>query len=127
MNNWLGYRRAHDGHPTCVPARVTGYLPRVSSWVSTGTTAFPKTCITAIFSPSGRGEHADGLAELTATVHAPDPAALLAEVRAVAARPRQHQADIALLRLGCHLPLASQAGLLAALAALCEQFGLDVL
>ena len=34
----------------------------------------------------GLGGHADGPAELTATVHAPDPAALLAQVRAVAAR-----------------------------------------
>ncbi|MDO7844741.1 hypothetical protein Q5H92_00110 [Hymenobacter sp. M29] len=35
---------------------------------------------------AGLGGHADGPAELTATVQAPDPAALLAEVRAVAAR-----------------------------------------
>ena len=35
---------------------------------------------------AGRGGHADGPAELTATVHAPDPAALLAQVRAVADR-----------------------------------------
>lgn len=34
---------------------------------------------------AGLGGHADGPAELTATVQAPDPAALLAEVRAVAA------------------------------------------
>jgi hypothetical protein len=34
---------------------------------------------------AGRGGHADGPAELTATVQAPDPAALLAAVRAVAA------------------------------------------
>jgi hypothetical protein len=35
---------------------------------------------------AGLGGHADGPAELTATVRAPDPAALLAEVRAVATR-----------------------------------------
>jgi hypothetical protein len=35
---------------------------------------------------AGLGGHADGPAELTATLHAPNPAALLAEVRAVAAR-----------------------------------------
>ena len=35
---------------------------------------------------AGRGGHADGPAELTATVRAPDPAALLAAVQAVAAR-----------------------------------------
>ncbi|MBO2007616.1 hypothetical protein [Hymenobacter negativus] len=34
----------------------------------------------------GLGGHADGPAELTATVHAPDPVALLAQVRTVAAR-----------------------------------------
>ena len=34
----------------------------------------------------GRGGHTDGPSELTATVQAPDPAALLAAVRAVAAR-----------------------------------------
>jgi hypothetical protein len=159
---------------------------------------------------AGRGGHADGPAELTATVRAPDPAALLAAVQAVAARypegyifgkahgavlhldlgdyaltdytfhvagelenvlrqhhatptteplpagtpllrlaephdltppysygdgvlqavsshPGQHQAQVALLRLDCHLPLAQKADFLAALNALCEQFGLDVL
>ncbi|RYY12315.1 MAG: hypothetical protein EOO36_17665, partial [Cytophagaceae bacterium] len=35
---------------------------------------------------AGRGGHADGPAELTATVRAPDPAALLAAVQAVAVR-----------------------------------------
>jgi hypothetical protein len=159
---------------------------------------------------AGRGGHADGPAELTATVRAPDPAALLAAVQAVAARypegyifgkahgavlhldlgdyaltdytfhvagelenvlrqhhatptteplpantpllrlaephdptppysygdgvlqavssrPGPHQAQAALLRLDCHLPLAQKADFLAALNALCEQFGLDVL
>jgi hypothetical protein len=159
---------------------------------------------------AGRGGHADGPAELTATVHAPDPAALLAAVQAVAARypegyifgkmhgpvlhldlgdyaltdytfhvageleqvlrhhhatpttaplpadapllrlatphdptppysygdgslqavssrPGLHRAQAALLRLDCHLPLARQAGFLAALEALCVQFDLDVL
>jgi hypothetical protein len=162
----------------------------------------------------GRGGHADGPAEFTATVRAPDPAALLAQVRAVAARypdgyldayafgkapherlhldlgdyaltdytfhlagelenvlrqqqaaptteslppdtpllrlaephdptppyqygdgllqavssaPQKQQAEVALLRLDCHLPLARQADFLAALGALCEQSGLDVL
>ena len=161
---------------------------------------------------AGRGGHADGPAELTATVYAPNPAALLAAVQAVAARypdgylfgkahgsrlhldlgdyaltdytfhvaskleqvlrqqqatptteplpaeapllrlaaphdptppyqygdgllqavasrphQHQHQAQVALLRLDCHLPLARQADFLAALAALSEQFGVDVL
>ena len=156
----------------------------------------------------GLGGHADGPAELTATVQAPDPAALLDQVRALAARYpdgylvgyahgtllrltlgdyaltdytfhlageleqvlRQqratrtaeplpadtpllrlaeardptapyhygllqavssalgkYRAEVAALRLDCHLPLAHQAGFLAALDALCEQFGLDVL
>ncbi|GAB3637355.1 hypothetical protein GCM10027422_29450 [Hymenobacter arcticus] len=158
----------------------------------------------------GLGGHADGPAELTATVQAPNPAALLAEVRAVAARypagyifgkvqgpllqldlgdyaltdytlhvagelenvlrqqqatrttkpiaaglpplrlaephdptplysygngslqavsagPGRYQAEVALLRLDCHLPLARQVDFLAALAALCAQVGLDVL
>ncbi|MFD1874904.1 hypothetical protein [Hymenobacter bucti] len=159
---------------------------------------------------AGRGGHADGPAELTATVRAPDPAALLAAVRAVAAcypegylfgkahgdvlhldlgdyaltdytfhvagelekvlrqhhatptteplpadtpllrlaeaydptppysygdgqlqavssRPGKHRAEVALLRLDCHLPLVQQADFLAALEILCTQFGLDVL
>ncbi|MGI4743319.1 MAG: hypothetical protein ACRYG7_49845 [Janthinobacterium lividum] len=159
---------------------------------------------------AGRGGHADGPAELTATVRAPNPVALLAQVRAVAVRypegyifgqthgavlrldlgdyaltdytfhvagelekvlrqhhatltteplppdtphlrlaaphdptppysysdgqlqavsshPGQHQAQAALLRLDCHLPLAQKAAFLAALNDLCEQFGLDVL
>ncbi|MBF9219815.1 hypothetical protein [Hymenobacter ruricola] len=43
-----------------------------------------------IFRP-GLGGHADGPAELTVTVHAPNPAALLDQVRAVAARyPEGH-------------------------------------
>jgi hypothetical protein len=159
---------------------------------------------------AGRGGHADGPAELAATVRAPDPAALLAEVRAVAARypeayifgkahgsvlqldlgdyaltdytfhvaseleqvlrrqqathsteplpadtpllrlaaphdptppysygdgqlqavssrPGAYRAQVALLRLDCHLPLTQKPAFLAELAALCEQFGLDVL
>lgn len=159
---------------------------------------------------AGLGGHADGPAELTATVRAPDPAALLAAVQAVAARypegyifgkthgavlrldlgdyaltdytfhvagelenmlrkqdatptaeplptdtpllrlaephdptppycygdgqlqavsshPGQHQAQAALLRLDCHLPLAQKANFLAVLNDLCAQFGLDVL
>ncbi|MGI4737715.1 MAG: hypothetical protein ACRYG7_21315 [Janthinobacterium lividum] len=159
---------------------------------------------------AGRGGHADGPAELTATVRAPDPAALLTAVQAVAARyregyifgkahgallhldlgdyaltdytfyvagelenvlrqhhatsttellpaatpllrlaephdptppysygdgqlqavssrPGQHRAEVALLRLDCHLPLAQKADFLDALEALCTQFGLDVL
>jgi len=153
---------------------------------------------------AGRGGHADGPAELTATVRAPDPAGLLAAVQTVAARyptgyifgkahgallrldlsdyaltdytfyvagelenvlrqhhatpttepllrlaaphdptppcrygdgqlqavnshPGRHQAQAALLRLDCHLPLAQQAGFLAALNELCAQFELDVL
>jgi hypothetical protein len=159
---------------------------------------------------AGRGGHADGPAELTATVQAPGPVALLAAVRAVAARYpqgyifgkahgttlhlnlgdyaltdytlhvaselekvlrqhratpstaplptdapllrlaaphdptppyrygngqlqavsarlRHHHAEAALLRLDCHLPLVQRASFLAALAELCEQFGLEVL
>ena len=49
------------------------------------------------------------------------------ELQAVASRPGQHQAEVALLRLDCHLPLAHRADFLAGLAALGEQFGLDVL
>ena len=162
-----------------------------------------------VFNP-GRGGHADGPAELTATVRAPDPAALLAEVQAVVARypegylfgkahgpllhldlgdyaltdytfhvageleqvlrrqgatltteplpadasllrltaphdptppydygdgqlqavssrPGAHRAQVALLRLDCHLPLAQKAAFLTGLDALCEQFQLDVL
>jgi hypothetical protein len=158
----------------------------------------------------GLGGHADGPAELTATVRAPDPAALLAEVRAVAtrypegyifgkahgaclqlnlgdyaltdytfhvateleavlrqqqatltteplpadtpllrlaelhdptplyryddglvqavsSRAGKHQAEVALLRVDCHLPLARKADFLVALDALCQQFALDVL
>ncbi|RPD45231.1 hypothetical protein DNI29_17720 [Hymenobacter sediminis] len=157
----------------------------------------------------GFGGHADGPAELTVTVQAPDPAALLAQVRAVAARypdgylfayahttqlrltlgdyaltdytfhvaqeleqvlhqqqatptaeplptdtpllrlaepqdptppyrynpvlqavaagPQKHRAEVALLRLDCHLPLVRQPDFLTTLAALCEQFNLDVL
>lgn len=40
---------------------------------------------------------------------------------------RRAQSEVALLRLDCHLPLTRQADFLAALEALCEQFGLDVL
>jgi hypothetical protein len=159
---------------------------------------------------AGRGGHADGPAELMATVRAPDPVALLAAVQAVAARypegyifgnahgavlrldlgdyaltdytfhvagelekvlrqhhatpttepiptdtprlrlaephdptppysygdgqlqavsshPGQHQAQAALLRLDCHLPLAQKADFLAALNDLCAQFALAVL
>jgi len=159
---------------------------------------------------AGLGGHADGPAQLATTVRAPDPAALLAEVRAVAARypegyifgkahgavlhldlgdyaltdytfhvaseleevlrrqqatrtteplpadtpllrlaephdltppysygdgqlqavssrPGPHRAQVALLRLDCHLPLTQKAGFLAGLGDLCEQFGLDVL
>ena len=158
----------------------------------------------------GLGGHADGPVKLVATVHASDPAALLAEVRAVAARypdgylfaqahgarlrlelggyaltdysfhvataleavlrrqyatltatplpastpllrlaephdptpayrygkerlqavstrPGKQQAQMGLLRLDCHLPLPRQAAFVAALAALCAQFDLDVL
>lgn len=158
----------------------------------------------------GLGGHADGPAELSATVRAPDPVGLLTEVRAVAARfpqgylfgqaqgpllrlelgdyaltdytfhvageleqvlrrqqvtltseplsadtpllrlaapqdptppyrygdgllqavssaPQKHQAEVAYLRLDCHLPLARQADFLAALDALGGQFALDVL
>ena len=48
-------------------------------------------------------------------------------LQAVASRPRKHQAEVALLRLDCHLPLARQPDFLTALGALCEQFDLDVL
>jgi hypothetical protein len=158
----------------------------------------------------GLGGHADGPAELTATVHAPDPAGLLAEVRTVAARypegylfarsqgpllrldlgdyaltdytfhvageleqvlrqqratltteslptdapllrlaapqdptppysygdglfqavssgPGKHRAEVASMRLDCHLPQARKADFLAALDGLCQQFALDVL
>jgi hypothetical protein len=49
------------------------------------------------------------------------------QLQAVSSHPGQHQAQAALLRLDCHLPLAHQANFLDALAALCEQSGLDVL
>lgn len=49
------------------------------------------------------------------------------ELQAVASRSGQHQAEVMMLRLDCHLPLAHRADFLAALTALCEQFGLDVL
>ena len=158
----------------------------------------------------GQGGFANGPAELTATVQAPDPAALLAEVQAVAARypdgylfarthavllqlelsdyalsdytfhvateleqvlrrqqatlatealpsdqpllrlaelhdpyapyrygdgflqavstaPRRHHAELALLRLDCHLPLLRRAAFFAALSELCAAAGLDVL
>jgi hypothetical protein len=48
-------------------------------------------------------------------------------LQAVASRPRKHRAEVALLRLDCHLPLARQTDFLTALEALCEQFDLDVL
>jgi len=159
---------------------------------------------------AGRGGHADGPAELTATVRAPNPADLLAEVRAVATRypegyifgkahgsvlrldlgdyaltdytfhvaseleqvlrrqgatrtaeplptdtpllrlatpqdptppysygdgqlqavsshPGPHRAQVALLRLDCHLPLTQKTSFLAELEVLCEQFELEVL
>ena len=159
---------------------------------------------------AGRGGHADGPAELATTVRAPDPAALLAEVRAVATRypegyifgkahgavlhldlgdyaltdytfhvageleqvlrkqqamltteqlptgttllrlaephdptppysygggelqavsshPGLHRAQVAQLRLDCHLPHPQKAHFLADLENLCEQFGLEVL
>lgn len=158
----------------------------------------------------GLGGHADGPAELKTTVRAPDPAGLLAEVRALVARypdgyvfawaqgpllrldlgdyaltdytfhvaselegvlrrhratptteplpadtpllrlaapqdptppysygdgqfqavssgPGKHQAEVACLRLDCHLPQARKADFLAALDAVCGQFALDVL
>jgi hypothetical protein len=49
------------------------------------------------------------------------------QFQAVSSAPRKHQAQLALMRLDCHLPLARQADLLAAIEALCMQFGLDVL
>ena len=49
------------------------------------------------------------------------------QLQAVSSRPGKHRAEVALLRLDCHLPLTRQADFLAALEALCEQFGLDVL
>ena len=49
------------------------------------------------------------------------------QFQAVSSAPRKHQAQLALMRLDCHLPLARQADLLAAIEALCVQFGLDVL
>jgi hypothetical protein len=48
-------------------------------------------------------------------------------LQAVSSRPGKHQAEVALLRLDCHLPLTQQADFLAALEALSEQFELDVL
>ena len=48
-------------------------------------------------------------------------------LQAVSSHPGSHKAQAALLRLDCHLPLAQKADFLAALNALCEQFGLDVL
>jgi hypothetical protein len=45
----------------------------------------------------------------------------------VSSRPGKHRAEVALLRLDCHLPLAQQVDFLTALEALCTQFGLDVL
>jgi len=48
-------------------------------------------------------------------------------LQAVSSRPGRHRAEVALLRLDCHLPLAQQAGFLAGLEALCAQFALDVL
>ena len=49
------------------------------------------------------------------------------QLQAVSSRPGKHRAEIALLRLDCHLPLAQQAYFIAALDDLCAQFGLDVL
>jgi hypothetical protein len=48
-------------------------------------------------------------------------------LQAVSSRPGKHRAEVALLRLDCHLPLAQQVDFLTALEALCTQFGLDVL
>jgi len=49
------------------------------------------------------------------------------QLQAVSSRPGPHRAEVALLRLDCHLPLAQQAGFVAALDGLCAQFKLDVL
>ena len=64
-----------------------------------------------------------------ATPHDPTPPYSYGDgsLQAVASRPRKHQAEVALLRLDCHLPLARQPDFLTALGALCEQFDLDVL
>jgi hypothetical protein len=48
-------------------------------------------------------------------------------VQAVSSRAGKYQAEVALLRVDCHLPLAHKADFLAALDALCQQFALDVL
>ena len=48
-------------------------------------------------------------------------------LQAVSSRPGRHQAEVALLRLDCHVPLPQQAGFLAALEGLCAQLDLDVL
>ena len=48
-------------------------------------------------------------------------------LQAVSSRPGRHRAEVALLRLDCHLALAQQAAFLAALEELCRQFNLDVL
>jgi hypothetical protein len=48
-------------------------------------------------------------------------------LQAVNTRPGPHQAEVALLRLDCHLPLDQQADFLAALEAVCTQLGLGVL
>lgn len=62
-----------------------------------------------------------------ATPHDPTPPYGNGQLQAVSSHPGRHQAQAALLRLDCHLPLAQQAGFLAALEALCAQFELDVL
>lgn len=48
-------------------------------------------------------------------------------VQAVSAKPGPHRAEVALLRLDCHLPTARQASFLHDLDQLSAQFGLDVL
>lgn len=49
------------------------------------------------------------------------------ELQAVSSRPGKQRAEVALLRLDCHLSLARQVDFLAALEVLCAQCGLDVL
>lgn len=48
-------------------------------------------------------------------------------LQAVGPSRKKYQAQVASLRLDCHLLIARKAAFLVALAALCEQFGLDVL
>jgi hypothetical protein len=59
--------------------------------------------------------------------HDPTPPYHYGLLQAVSSAPRKCRAEVAALRLDCHLPVAHQADFLAALDALCEQFGLDVL